>query len=136
MNFHLIQRVGGWSSIYFGILFGVGFALGLIRVPWLEPRMGVRMAELMEAPFMFLAVVLAGRWVGRQLRVGYGAAAKLAVGVLAAVFILGADVLVGVGLREMSVIEVFTSRDSVSGFVYYALVAFAAIAPWIMSRLK
>lgn len=136
MNLHLILRVGGWAAIYFAILFGVGFVLGLIRVPLLEPRLGVRVAELIEAPFMFLAIILAGRWVGRKLGIGYGAAAKLAVGGLAAGLVLGADVLVGVGLRGMSVLEVVTSRDPVSGSVYYGLVAWAAAAPWILSRSR
>jgi hypothetical protein len=56
-----------WAGIYFAIVFGVGFALGPIRVLCFEPRFGVRVAELIEAPFMFLAIVLAGRWVGQRL---------------------------------------------------------------------
>lgn len=136
MNLHLIIRVGGWAAIYFAILFGVGFVLGLIRVPLLEPRMGVRVAELIEAPFMFFAIILAGRWVGRKLGIGYGGAVKLAVGALASGLVLGADIVVGVSLREMSVLEVFTSRDQISGSVYYGLVAWAAAAPWIMSRSR
>lgn len=133
MKLHLILRAGGWAAIYFAILFGVGFVLGLIRVPLLEPRLGVRVAELIEAPFMFLAIILAGRWVGRKLGIGSSGAVKLAVGALAAGLVLGADVVVGVSLLEMSVLEVFTSRDSVSGSVYYGLVAWASVAPWIMS---
>lgn len=120
--------------IFFAILFGVGFALGLIRVSWLEPKLGVRVAELIEAPFMFLAIVMAGRWIGKQLRIGYGAAAKLAVGALAAGLILGADVVVGVGLRGMTVLEVFASRDPISGSVYYALLVLTAAAPWLFGR--
>ncbi|MCX7608291.1 MAG: hypothetical protein N2049_03610 [Anaerolineales bacterium] len=133
MNFHLILRTARWGTIYFAILFGVGFALGLIRVPLLEPRLGVRAAQLIEAPLMFLAIVLAGRWIGRQLTGGYSSGAKLAVGILAAGLILGADVAVGVGLRSMTLVEVFSSRDPVSGFVYYMLIGLSAIAPWLMS---
>ena len=128
--------MGGWAAIYFAILFGVGFVLGLIRVPLLEPRLGLRVAELIEAPFMFLAIILAGRWVGGKVGIGYGGAVKLAVGALAAGLVLGADIVVGVSLREMSVLEVFTSRDPVSGSVYYGLIAWAGAAPWIMSRSR
>lgn len=102
----------------------------------LEPKLGVRVAELIEAPLMFLAILLAGRWTSRQLRSGYSPGAKLAVGALAAGLVLAADIVVGVGLREMSVRAVFTSRDPLSGFVYYGLVAWAAAAPWIMSRSR
>jgi hypothetical protein len=39
-------RVARWAAVYFAIVFGVGFALGPIRVLWLEPRIGVRTAGL------------------------------------------------------------------------------------------
>ncbi|MCS6807023.1 MAG: hypothetical protein RMM98_09600 [Acidobacteriota bacterium] len=64
------------SATYIAIVFGVGFALGPICVVWLEPRLGVRTAELIEAPFMLLAVILAGRLVGRRLCAGYSHAAR------------------------------------------------------------
>lgn len=134
MNVRLILRVARWASIYFVIVFGVGFALGPIRVLWLEPRLGVRLAELIEAPLMFLAIVIAGRWVGQHLRDDYGASGRLAIGAVAAGLVLVSDLLVGVGLRGMSVVEVFTTRDPVSGSVYYALVALTAVAPWLLCR--
>lgn len=122
------------AAIYFLIVFGVGFALGPIRILLLEPRLGVRTAELIEAPSMLLAVVLAGRWVGRRLCAGYAPAARLGVGLVAAGTVLVADLAVGVGLRGMSVLDVFTARDPVSGSVYYALVALTAVAPWVFGR--
>lgn len=131
-----VPRIALRAAAYFGIVFGVGFLLGPIRVLWLEPRLGVRTAELIEAPFMLLAIVLAGRWVDRRLGDESGAAARLGVGVLAAGLVLGADVGVGVGLRGMSVVDVFTQRDPVSGPVYYALVALTAFAPWLAGRAR
>lgn len=35
---------------YFGLVFGAGFLLGCIRVPFLVPRLGARVAELLEMP--------------------------------------------------------------------------------------
>lgn len=119
------------AGSYFAIVFGVGFALGPIRVLWLEPQLGVRAAELIESPFMLVAIVLAGRWVGRRLCAGSSSSARFSVGLAAAVLVLAADLAVGVGLRGMSVVEVFTARDPVSGSVYYALVALTAVAPWL-----
>jgi len=123
-----------WSLAYFGLVFGVGFLLGPLRVLWLEPRLGVRTAQLVEAPFMLLAIVLAGRWVGVRLRTGYGASTRLAVGAMAAGLVLVADLGVGVGLRGMTIAEVFAGRDPVSGTVYYLLVALMALAPWALAR--
>lgn len=129
-----IGRLGRVAAIYFAIVFGVGFALGPIRVLWLEPRLGLRAAELLEAPFMLVAIVVAGRWVGRRLCSSHSPAFRLSVGLLTASLVLAADVGVGVGLRDMSVTEVFTQRDPVSGPVYYALLALTAVAPWLLGR--
>jgi hypothetical protein len=123
-----------WAAIYFALVFGVGFALGPIRVLWLEPRVGVRTAELIEAPFMFLAIVLAGRWVGQRLSRKGGTMTRLGAGLAAAGLVLAFDVAVGVGLRGMSAAQVFTERDPVSGTVYYVLVALTAIAPAVLGR--
>lgn len=127
-----IDGVGKAAAIYFALVFGVGFALGPVRVLWLEPRFGLRAAELIESPFMLVAIILAGRWVGRRLCSARSGAFRLSVGLLAAGLVLAADVGVGVGLRGMSVTEVFTQRDPVSGSMYYALVALTAVAPWLL----
>jgi hypothetical protein len=118
------------SAIYFGLVFGAGFLLGPLRVLLLEPRVGSRAAELLEAPVMLAAILAAGRWVGRRWCRGLTPAAILAVGLTAAGLVLAADLAVGVGLRGMSVAEVFAGRDPVAGPVYYWLVALTAVAPW------
>jgi hypothetical protein len=64
------------AAISFGVGFGAGFVLGTLRALWVVPRLGVRAAELLEAPVMLAVTVLAARWV-------------------AAVFILGAGLSVG-----------------------------------------
>ncbi len=34
------------SMLYFGVVFGAGFVLGPIRVLWVVPRLGLKLAEL------------------------------------------------------------------------------------------
>jgi hypothetical protein len=118
------------GALTFAIVVGIGFALGPVRVLGLEPRLGTRTAELVEAPFMLAAVLLAGRWVGRRLCSGRSAGFRLGVGFAAAGLVLAADTLVGVGLRDMTLADVFLRRNPVAGTVYHALVALTAIAPW------
>lgn len=127
-------RLAKAAAIYFALVFGVGFTLGPIRVLWLEPRLGLRAAQLVEAPLMLVAVVLAARWVARRSCRSESPAFRLGAGLLAAGFVLAADVAVGMGLRGMSFTDVFTQRDPIAGPVYYALVAFTAIAPWLLGR--
>lgn len=121
------------SAAYFSLVFGVGFLLGPLRVLLLEPRVGSRVAELLEAPIMLAAILATGRWVGRRWCRGLAPAAQLGVGLVAAGLVLVADLAVGVCLRGMSVIEVFTGRDPVAGSIYYGLVALTAVAPWWFS---
>lgn len=119
---------------YFGLVFGVGFVLGPLRVLLLEPRVGSRIAELIEAPLLLAAILLAGAGVGRRICRGFSAAARLAVGLVAAGLVLAADFAVGVGLRGMTVVDVVTGRDPVTGAVYYGLVALTAVSPWWLGR--
>jgi hypothetical protein len=52
----------------FAVVFGAGFVLGTIRILLVVPRLGVRTAELIEAPIMLGVSILAAAWV--VLRVG------------------------------------------------------------------
>jgi len=45
--------------LYFTLVFGAGFVLGPIRILWVVPRFGTRMAEQMEAPIMFVVIIVA-----------------------------------------------------------------------------
>lgn len=122
------------ALIYFAVVFGVGFLLGPVRVLALEPRVGARVAELVEAPFMLLAILLTARWIAGRQAAGSSAGELLFIGMIAAVLVILADVAVGVTLRGMSVAQVFTDRDPVAGPVYYALVVTMALAPWLLRR--
>jgi hypothetical protein len=117
---------------YFSIVFGAGFILGTFRVMILEPSLGLRLAELLEAPVMALVILLAARWITKRCCQGCSARERLRVGMVAAALVLLADLIVGLGLRGISVAEVFFERDPVSGPVYYGLVAWMAIAPLLL----
>ncbi len=106
------------ALLYFGIVFGVGFILGPIRVLLVVPRVGTRTAELLEAPIMLTAILIVGRWIGRSWCWGFTPFSKLVVGLITALLVLTADIVVGVGLREMTLVQVFTDRDPVAGSVY------------------
>jgi hypothetical protein len=55
------------GTFYFVLVFGAGFVLGPIRILLAAPRFGTRVAELMEAPIMFVVTILAARWIVRRL---------------------------------------------------------------------
>jgi hypothetical protein len=122
------------AAVYFGIVFFVGFVLGTVRVLWLVPRLGVRVAELAELPLMLVAVYFGARWINRRFLVGRPASARLAAGVTALAILLLAEAALGRALRGLTLREAFLDRDPVSGTAYYlSLVAFA-LMPWALGR--
>lgn len=113
---------------YFLIVFGAGFALAFIRLPFLVPQFGLRTAELMETPVM-LAVIY---WASRRLigsHPGLGRGSRLAAGGVALLLLVGAELLVAYALGGRSISQYIASRDPVSGSVYLASLLAFAVAP-------
>jgi hypothetical protein len=119
---------------YFVLIFGAGFALGLIRVPLLVPRLGERYAELLEMPLMLVAIVLAARFVVRHHRLTRTASSSLAAGAVALLLLLGAEWLAGVWLQGQSLADYVTDRDPVSGAVYALLLLVFGLMPSVVAR--
>jgi len=114
--------------IYFALVFAAGFVLGTIRTLWVVPRLGVRTAELAEAPIMFGISILAARWVVRHTRVSTLRSTRLTMGCIALGLMLVAEFTLGLWMRGMTIREYFAARDPVSGTAYFlTLGAFAAI---------
>lgn len=117
---------------YFACVFGAGFVFGSVRVPWLVPRLGVRMAELIEMPLMLCVIVIAARWTVRRFALPPTRMSRLSVGLLALGLLLLAEITLVMGLQEMTLASYLASRDPVSGSVYAAmLLVFAAMPLWV-----
>lgn len=121
------------AALYFAIVFAAGFVLGPVRELWAVPRFGRRVAELIEEPIMLLAVVIAARWTVRRFRVSLETTKSLSIGLIALGFLLGAELLVVLALRSLSVAEYIKSRDPVSGIVYLLMLGVFALMPWLVS---
>lgn len=120
---------------YFALVFGAGFALGMIRVPFLVPRLGERVAELIEMPFMFVAIVVSARLIIRRFSLSANALARLGAGFLALGLLVAAEVLLAVALQDRTFGEYVASRDPVSGIVYLAMLALFAAMPLVLARV-
>ena len=71
------------SVLYFALVFGAGFVLGTIRTLWVVPRVGTRIAELMETPVMLVVTLVATRWIVLRLAVPPTPSARLGMGCIA-----------------------------------------------------
>jgi len=117
------------GAVYFAIVFTVGFALGAIRTIWVVPRLGVRKAELIEAPFMLAVTIFAAHWTVRHFAVPSYASIRLGMGLAALVLLLMAEFGLVLWVRGVSLGEYFRTRDRVAGAVYYFLLAIFALMP-------
>jgi len=128
------MRVLKAAGLYFILVFGAGFLLGMIRVPFLVPRFAVRTSELLEMPVMLVAIVLAARHVVRTCGLPPTGPASACSGLLALALALAAELSFAWLLQGQSPVEYIASRDPVSGSVYAAMLLLFALMPALISR--
>ena len=121
--------------LYFSLVFAAGFVLGTVRTLWLVPRLGVRTAELMEAPIMFGISILAARWVVRHVGISPFWSRRLAMGGTALGLMLLVEFTVVLWVRGMTIRGYFESRDPVSGTVYFLTLGAFAVIPMFVGRV-
>jgi uncharacterized membrane protein len=121
------------GALYFAVVFTAGFVLGTIRTFWLVPLLGVRLAELAEAPIMLVVVVLSARLIVRRHAELRSWGEWLGVGLLALALMLLVEFTAVLWLRGLSLEQYFATLDPVSGTVYYVLLALFAILPALVS---
>jgi hypothetical protein len=107
------MRVLKAAGLYFILVFGTGFLLGIVRVPFLVPRVGVRIAELLEMPVMLVAIVLAARHVVRTFALPATGPASACAGLLALALTFVAELSFAWLLQGQSPIAYIASRDPV-----------------------
>ena len=134
MNGAGLQRPLLAGVAYFALAFGAGFCLAFIRIPFLEPRLGARWAELVEMPVMLAVIVWASRGMVRRFAVPPAAVPRLAMGLIALACMLAAEFGLVLALRGMTIAQYFATRDPVSGTVYYLMLLVFALLPYFEGR--
>jgi len=125
----LIARV---ALAYFASVFSIGFVLGAARALWIAPRLGERVAELVEIPVMVVASFLVARAL--MLRAGaVGIRAAALVGLAALALLFCAELAVVWFVRGQTLVEYAASRDHVSGSAYVLGLLLFAVMPVLAS---
>lgn len=119
---------------YFALVFGTGFLLGAFRVSLLVPRLGERMAELLEMPVMLVVILASAGFVVRRFALPAALPVRLATGLVALCLMVAAELCFAALLQGRSLREYVASRDPVSGGVYLAMLALFALMPVILAR--
>jgi hypothetical protein len=100
------------------------------------PRLGERVAELIEMPFMFVIIVFAARFIEKRFALHTAASLRLSVGIVALALLLIAEILLNVALQSQTLSAYIASRDPVSGSVYLAMLLLFAVMPLILARVQ
>jgi hypothetical protein len=115
--------------VYFALVLGTGFVLGVLRVPFLVPRIGERWAELAEMPVMAAAIFFAAGYILRRFPEVHSSGRSLVVGLLALALAVCAELGLAVALQSQTLAEYIGSRDRVSGSVYLLMLVVFALMP-------
>ena len=134
MNATITSNSFRGAVVYFVLVFGTGFLLGSVRVPFIVPRIGERYAELAEMPLMFTAIFFASRYVLRKYGQKTDTVGLIAMGAIALLLLVSSELLLAVLLADRGVTEYIASRDKVSGSVYLAMLILYAAMPWLQGR--
>ena len=117
------------ALLYFAIVLGTGFVLGVFRVPILVPRIGERWAELAEMPVMAAVIYLSAGYILRRYPEIRSPRRSLVAGFLALALSVAAELGLAVVLQDRTLVEFISSRDKVSGSVYLGLLLIFAVMP-------
>ena len=115
--------------LYFAIVIGTGFLLGVVRVPLVVPRIGERWAELAEMPIMAATIFFAAGYILRQFPEIQHRNRTLIVGLLALTLAICAELGLAVLLRHQPLAVYLGSRDKISGSVYLGMLVVFGLMP-------
>ena len=133
-HLHRLSVILKASVTYFGLVFGAGFILGTIRVLFVVPRFGDRVAELMEAPLMLSITVFAARWAVHKFKVSVAYGDRIVVGLLALILLVMLEFTIVLWLRGITLTAYFRERDPLAATIYYLLLVVYAMMPLIVVR--
>ena len=131
-----VRSIVGAARAYFLFVFGAGFILGSVRVPFLVPRMGERAAELAEMPLMLMVIIVSAGYLVRRHEEIRSTGAWLVAGAVALALLVLAELLLAVFLAGRGVGEYVAGRDPVSGSVYLGMLGLYAVMPALRYRRR
>ena len=120
--------------LYFAIVFGAGFVLGVIRYTLIAPRVGARIAELAEAPVMITVSYFAARFLVSKFALPYSVPLRLTMGLTGLFLMLIAEFGIVLWLRSASFSEYLATRDPLTTVVYYISLLIFAAMPLVVER--
>ncbi len=122
------------GALYFAIVFGAGFVLGPLRVFFLVPEVGTRIAELIEMPVMLAVIYFSARLVTDRFELPVKSFSRIITGISALILMLLAEFSVVLKIQGLTISDYLSERDPVSGTVYYVMLVVFAAMPFLLKN--
>jgi hypothetical protein len=118
---------------YWAMVFALGFVLGIVRVVWLAPRVGLIPATVIELPVMLMASWLASGWLVRRFAITDSGAA-LATGGLAFALLMVAECVLAVAMMGQTPAQWLADLRQPHALLGLAGQVIFAAMPWWRAR--
>jgi hypothetical protein len=122
------------GAAYFGIVFAIGFVLGVLRTVAIVPWAGPVVAVAIELPVILVAAWWVCRWLTRRLAVPAAAAPRWAMGGVALALLLLAEWGLSLGLGGRSTAEHLALYAETAHQLGLAGQLVFAAWPWLQGR--
>jgi hypothetical protein len=119
--------------ICFLLVFALGWVLGPIRGLWAVPRFG-RIALLVEAVIMLIAMIASSRWVMRRFNVPQTLGSTIPMGVVALGILAPAEIAGVLWVRGLSLQEYVASFVTMPGVISLVMFLLFAAMPTIVGQ--
>ena len=119
------------GTVYFLLLYVIGFLLGATRELLLAPRFGVVVASALEALPMLAAIFHFAPLIARRFGLAPKSAGRMLMGFFGLVLLMGAEIAMTRAMRGLSPEQWLAHFASVEGVIYAALLAAFAAMPWV-----
>ncbi|HEY9051402.1 MAG TPA: hypothetical protein VIQ03_07650 [Gammaproteobacteria bacterium] len=124
------------SLIYFSIVFGAGFVLGVVRVLLLVPTMGERYAELLEMPLMLIVIFYSAQFIVSRYTFIKKSLEFLFIGIIAFSLLVLFELTLVLAIRDLTIEQYMKSRDPVSGIAYALSLIVYMIMPFVFAKTR
>ncbi|TVQ56675.1 MAG: hypothetical protein EA355_06395 [Rhodobacteraceae bacterium] len=120
--------------IYFALVFVAGALVSVVRDVVLAPNIGLRLAELVEYPLLFLVIMGSANWTIHRFGLKGQRGPRAVMGSVAFLLAVTIGALLVLLIRGQSLVEYAANRHPLTGAVYLMMLGLVAAMPLLVGR--
>lgn len=131
-----MARVLKAAVVYFAVVFGIAFLLGVVRVLVVAPRVGPLAAVMIETPLVLIVSWIAARECVARFRIPPTARDRLTLGLVAFALLMAVELALSVLAFGLTPAEHFAAWATPAGALGLSAQMVFALIPWVQTRLR